>query len=1012
MKKFVSPISILGLLALSSLPAYSQAIRTNAEFRSISIPANDDGSGPLENLGFTVNFFGKQRSSVYVNNNGNVTFDASLATFTPFGLTNTAREVIAPFFADVDTRNAKSKLVTYGRDIIDGRRAFGANFVDVGYFSSHAERLNQFQVVLIDRSDTGAGNFDFEFNYEKITWETGDASGGVGGLGGVPVVVGYSNGTGDPGTFFELPGSFQTGAFLDNGPRALAFSRLNGNVTGRFVFRTRGGIVIPPLGITGGCAGLTGTVASPLSLQLLATGSVPPYSWQLIQDPFSTAPYTLSARGLLTGTPTAPGLYEFTVRVTANDEQGPVTSSQRCSVNVSAPVIRITSACPLPSATFGAAYRTTLRATGAPGPYTWNVPDAINLPPGIIVNADGSVTGTPRAQGSFAFTIRASDGAGALPVTQACSLQVNPPPVNLSTGNNCPIPPGTVGVPVSLQLSAAGGRLPYQWAGFGSLPAGLSLSSTGLLSGTPRAADTYPFQLQLTDQSPQTQLQACSMKIAEPTVRVTSACPLPDAAYGVAYSSPRLAATGGNAGYAWTANGSLPPGLTLSRDGLLTGAPSSGGSFGFSLVATDRDGNQGSKPCNLRVTPGPMRITSCPLPDGILGQQYALGLNIIGDGVAPYTWSAAGPLPRGLEIGPSGRILGTPSQPGIFDFFLIAKDVVGREASQPCRLEVPPQPLRVGAFCPLPRVQLGQPYSFPIEVFGGIPPYRFTAGSGVPPGLRVTNDGTLLGTPTLSGDYTFGIAAADSRGLSVQNECAVSVRLPDVPAFSLRPLPASVSPAATNLTVTLDTSRAYSLPLTGTILVENTPDTGSADADSNRADPAVRFRNGQTSQIFTIPPGTRTLSFPVTSTGSVAANLVLRVTNLAAAGTLIFPTFPSVSTRVERATPVLTNACYTASSTGIELLLTGFATTREITRADLNLQFVPSAFTPGGVFTLNSRAISNDYFTSDESVRSGGAFALRVPFTVENGANSLQSVSVTVSNGQGISAARIAAKCP
>jgi hypothetical protein len=69
--------------------------------------------------------------------------------------------------------------VTYGSGTADGRQAFGVNWIDVGYFSSRTDKLNQFQLVLIDRSDTGAGNFDIEFNYGNILWETGEASGGI-----------------------------------------------------------------------------------------------------------------------------------------------------------------------------------------------------------------------------------------------------------------------------------------------------------------------------------------------------------------------------------------------------------------------------------------------------------------------------------------------------------------------------------------------------------------------------------------------------------------------------------------------------------------------------------------------------------------------------------------------------------------------------------------------------------------------------------------------------------------
>src|SRR4051812_16284404 len=78
----------------------AQVIRTNPGFYRQSVPRNDDGSSDVTQLGFTINFFGKTRDSVYVNNNGNLTFDAPLPTYTPFGLQKTSREIIAPFFAD------------------------------------------------------------------------------------------------------------------------------------------------------------------------------------------------------------------------------------------------------------------------------------------------------------------------------------------------------------------------------------------------------------------------------------------------------------------------------------------------------------------------------------------------------------------------------------------------------------------------------------------------------------------------------------------------------------------------------------------------------------------------------------------------------------------------------------------------------------------------------------------------------------------------------------------------
>ena len=196
-----------------SVPGFVAPIRPG--FDGHRLPANDDGSTGLVPIGFALNFFGTTHETLFVNNNGNVTFDISLSTFTPFPLTSTNRAIIAPFFADVDTR--RGNVVTYGQGTVDGRPAFGVNWPGVGYFSQNISVLNFFQMRLIDRSDVGAGDFDIVFGYDSIQWETGQASGGnVVCQGGASARVGYSNGTGNPGTFFEVPGSGIPGAFLDS----------------------------------------------------------------------------------------------------------------------------------------------------------------------------------------------------------------------------------------------------------------------------------------------------------------------------------------------------------------------------------------------------------------------------------------------------------------------------------------------------------------------------------------------------------------------------------------------------------------------------------------------------------------------------------------------------------------------------------------------------------------------------------------------------------------------------
>jgi hypothetical protein len=264
MKRFTLAAAAGGLmLSVAALPLHAQAVRTDAGFTTTSLAGNDDYYTGLVPLGFSANLFGTTYTQAYVNNNGNITFTNPLGTFTPFALVGGGvPPIIAPFFADVDTRTGP--LMTYGTSTIDGHNAFGVDWPGVGYFPEGMDKTNIFQLVLIDRSDTGAGNFDFEFNYNQVQWETGGASGGSGGLGGNCAHAGYSNGlSGAQNVSAELTGSGVCGAFLDGGPNALISHSLNSDVAGRYLFNVRNGSVITPPPTT---------VPEPSSLALLGTG--------------------------------------------------------------------------------------------------------------------------------------------------------------------------------------------------------------------------------------------------------------------------------------------------------------------------------------------------------------------------------------------------------------------------------------------------------------------------------------------------------------------------------------------------------------------------------------------------------------------------------------------------------------------------------------------------------------------------------------------------------------------
>lgn len=172
-----------------------------------------------------------------------------------------APPTVAPFFADVDTRAAGAGQVTWSSAPMTfaGRPALCVDWGDVGYYDRHDDKLDRFQLLVVDRSDVKPGDFDLVMNYDTIRWEAGSASGGVSGLGGTSAAVCWASGTGDPALGYERPGSFVNGALLDtSSATGLTQTSRNSLTPGRHVYEVRDGV--PPGG--GSVAGVVTDVAA------------------------------------------------------------------------------------------------------------------------------------------------------------------------------------------------------------------------------------------------------------------------------------------------------------------------------------------------------------------------------------------------------------------------------------------------------------------------------------------------------------------------------------------------------------------------------------------------------------------------------------------------------------------------------------------------------------------------------------------------------------------------------
>jgi sugar lactone lactonase YvrE len=478
-------------------------------------------------------------------------------------------------------------------------------------------------------------------------------------------------------------------------------------------------------------------------------------------------PYTFSATGLptglsistsgvISGTPTASGTFPYVVTITDSANN---TGTLNCSITVNGPP---TATCPTITAVQGNAITnaTLTGSGGVGGPYSFS---ATGLPTGLSISTSGVISGTPTVNGTFPYTVTIKDSANNSG-TLNCSITVNTQatascPTITAVQNNAI-------TPVTLTASAGAGG-PYTFSATG-LPTGVSISSSGVISGTPTVNGTFPYTVTITDKNGDTGTLNCSVTVG---VAPSATCATITAVQGNAITPATLTGAGGAGGpYTFSATG-LPNGLSISSSGAISGAPTVNGTFPYVVTIKDSANNSGTLNCSVTVSAAPS--ATCPTITAVQGAAIANATLTGSGGVGgPYTFSATG-LPGGLSISTSGVISGTPTASGTFPYVVTIKDSANNSGTLNCSITVNAAP---SANCPtLNAVLSGALTPVTLTGSGGVGgPYTFSA-TGLPTGLSISSSGVISGTPTVSGTFPYVLTVKDSAGDSGTVNCSVTV---------------------------------------------------------------------------------------------------------------------------------------------------------------------------------------------------------------------------------------------
>lgn len=353
-------------------------------------------------------------------------------------------------------------------------------------------------------------------------------------------------------------------------------------------------------------------VGQPVSVQLRALAGCDLYRWEITNGGLP-AGLSLSSSGLVSGTPTASGqtmpwitVHDLLPSEGGNSWCGGDNHSERQFVFNVVPGLSIQNQS-IPGGTVGQAYSQTLTALsvtstnplqGSPASATWSIQSG-SLPDGVTLSTAGVLSGTPAAEGSWTFVVRAV-GGGNTSDTETETLVVRQPIVISSPFQTASAQKSEVGVPFNAALTATGGNGTFTWAlASGSLPIGVELAPDGTISGTTATPGRFTFAIRVTDGEGRSATVNATLVVAAKLAIKT--LKLKPAKVGAAYRSTILT-VGGVAPTVWSVRGKLPKGVTFGkRLHLFIGSPRTAGKYRVTVRAIDALGVQAQKTLTLVV---------------------------------------------------------------------------------------------------------------------------------------------------------------------------------------------------------------------------------------------------------------------------------------------------------------------------------------------------------------------------------------------------------------------------